>query len=82
MEVSGKLYAPAALPPEDSPRYSLDRRLAESQNRTGRCGGEKNVLAPADSFIPAHSDLQRNIIFVTDIIETFLEVKSQIPSCF
>jgi hypothetical protein len=45
MEVSGQLHAPAALPPEEMPRYQLDRRLGEPQSPSGRCGEEKS-LAP------------------------------------
>jgi hypothetical protein len=40
MEVSGQLYAPAALPPGKHPRYILDRRLDGSQSRSGHCGVE------------------------------------------
>jgi hypothetical protein len=42
MEVSVQLHAPAALPP----RYPLDRRLSGYQNRSGRCGEEKNLALP------------------------------------
>jgi hypothetical protein len=42
MEVSGKLHAPAALPPEKESRYPLDRRLGGPQSRSGRGGEEKN----------------------------------------
>jgi hypothetical protein len=38
MEVSGQIYAPAALP---SGREPLDRRLGGPQSRSGR-GGEEN----------------------------------------
>jgi len=31
MEVSGQLFAPAALPPGKEPRYPLDRRLGGPQ---------------------------------------------------
>jgi hypothetical protein len=33
MKVSGQLHAPAALPPEKEPRYSLDRRLGGPHSR-------------------------------------------------
>jgi hypothetical protein len=36
--VGGELHGPAALHPEKSPRYALDRRLGEPQSR---CGEEK-----------------------------------------
>jgi hypothetical protein len=36
MEVSGQLKAPAALPPGNSPRYPLTRRLGGHQGRSGR----------------------------------------------
>jgi hypothetical protein len=42
MEVSGQLRAPAALPQGKSPWYQLDRRLGESQSRSGRGGEEIN----------------------------------------
>jgi hypothetical protein len=42
MEVSGQFHAPAALPPEKSPWYPLDRRLGGPQSRSGRGGEEKN----------------------------------------
>jgi hypothetical protein len=29
-----------------SPRYPLDRRLGESQSRSGRCGEEKHLALP------------------------------------
>jgi hypothetical protein len=44
MEVSGKLQAPAALPPEKEPRYLLDRRLGGPQSQSGREGEEKKFL--------------------------------------
>jgi len=47
MEVSGQLYAPAALPRGDSP---LDRRLGGPQSRSGSGGEEKNPsIQPAES---------------------------------
>jgi hypothetical protein len=42
MEVSDELHATAVLPQQNSPWYSLDRRLDEPQNRSGRGGEEKN----------------------------------------
>jgi hypothetical protein len=42
MEVSDQLHPPAALPPEKSPWYPLDRRLSGLQSRTGPAGEEKN----------------------------------------
>jgi hypothetical protein len=42
MEVSGQLYAPAALPQGNSPSYPMDRRLGGAQSRYGRGGEEKN----------------------------------------
>jgi hypothetical protein len=42
MELSGKLHAPAALPPGKDPRYPLDRRPGGPQSRSGRGGKEKN----------------------------------------
>jgi hypothetical protein len=42
MEVGGQLHGPAALPPEKSPLYPLDRRIGGAQSRSGRGGEEKN----------------------------------------
>jgi hypothetical protein len=42
MEVSGRLHAPAALPPGKEPLVPLDRRLGGPQSRSGRGGEEKN----------------------------------------
>jgi hypothetical protein len=42
MEVSGRLHAPAALPPWKSQCYPFDKRLNEPQSRFGGCGEEKN----------------------------------------
>jgi hypothetical protein len=42
MEVSGKLHAPAALPPGKGHRYSLDRKLGGAHIRSERGGAEKN----------------------------------------
>jgi hypothetical protein len=39
--VSGQLHALAALPRGKRPRYPLDKRLGESQSRSGRCGKGK-----------------------------------------
>jgi hypothetical protein len=41
METSGQLHAPAALLPENSPQYPLDRRMGGAQSRSGR-GGWQN----------------------------------------
>jgi hypothetical protein len=41
LEVSGQLYAPAALPPGKSPRYPLNTRLGAPQSRSGRRGDDK-----------------------------------------
>jgi hypothetical protein len=42
MEVSGKLHAPATLPPGKEPVYTLDSRLGGLQSRSGRGGDGKN----------------------------------------
>jgi hypothetical protein len=44
MKVSGQLGAPAALPPEGSHWYPLDKGLGGPQNRSGRVGAEKYLL--------------------------------------
>jgi hypothetical protein len=46
MEVSGQLYAPAALPPGKIPRYPLDRRLGGPQSGYGRGSEEKYSQSP------------------------------------
>jgi hypothetical protein len=43
--VSGKLHAPAALPPGKSPRYPFYRRLGGPQSWSGRYG-EVNIFFP------------------------------------
>jgi len=40
-----ELHTSAALPPENEPRYPLDRRLGGSQSWSGRSGEEKKVPA-------------------------------------
>jgi len=42
MEVSGQLHAPDALSPKKEPTVSLDRKLPESQGRSGRGSEDKN----------------------------------------
>jgi hypothetical protein len=49
--VSGQFHAPATLPLEKSPRWPLDRRLVESQGRSGR-DGENKSLAPVGNRNP------------------------------
>jgi hypothetical protein len=52
----GQLHATVALPPGWSPRYPLDRKLFRAQNRSGRCGEEKNLALPViESGRPARS---------------------------
>jgi hypothetical protein len=51
MEVSGQLYAPAALPRGKSPRYPLHRRLGGAKSRYGRRGEEK-IPDPTDTRTP------------------------------
>jgi hypothetical protein len=46
MEISGHLHTPAALPQGKRPWYPLDRRLGESQSRSGRGVEEKNSQPP------------------------------------
>jgi hypothetical protein len=45
MEVSSQLHSPTALPLGGSARYPFYRRLDGPRNRSGRCGGEKNLLS-------------------------------------
>jgi hypothetical protein len=47
MELSGQIYATAALSPRKEPRYPLDGRLAGPHSRSGRSGEEKNSRPPA-----------------------------------
>jgi len=58
MEVSGQLHALAALPLAKSPKYPLDRRLAQPHSWSG-CGGKEktSLLNPCWEFnhrCPAH----------------------------
>jgi hypothetical protein len=50
LEVSGQLYAPAALPhrKEPPPRYALGRRLDGHQSWSGRFR-DVNILEPAET---------------------------------
>jgi hypothetical protein len=43
--VGGEWSASATLPPEKEPRYPLDKWLGGLQNRTRRCGEEKNLAS-------------------------------------
>jgi hypothetical protein len=52
MEVSGLLYAPAALPPENSPPVPLDCRLGGPQSRPERGGEEKKPCPSAENRTP------------------------------
>jgi hypothetical protein len=51
MEVSGQLYAPAALPQRNSAWYPLDSRLGGPQSRSGR-GGEEKHCQPLPGLEP------------------------------
>jgi len=46
MEVTGQLYAPAALPQGKNPRYPLHRRTGGPQSSSGRGAEEKNSQPP------------------------------------
>jgi len=46
MEVSGQLYATAALPQGKGSWYPLDRRLGGLQSHSGGGGEEKNSQLP------------------------------------
>jgi hypothetical protein len=52
MEMSGQLHAPAALLQGKSTRFPQNRRLGESQSRSGSYGEEEN-LALAGNQTPA-----------------------------
>jgi hypothetical protein len=52
MEVSGQIYALAALSEGKHPQYPLDRRLGGVQCQSERYGEEKN-LTPAGNQTPA-----------------------------
>jgi hypothetical protein len=45
MDETGQLHMPAALPPRKHPRYPLKRTLDKPQSRSGRFGGNKNLLS-------------------------------------
>jgi len=46
MEAGGQLYARAALPPRKKTQFPVDRRLCESQRRSGRGNEEKKKFNP------------------------------------
>jgi hypothetical protein len=54
-------------PRSKSPRYSLDRRVGEPQNRSGRCGEEK-YLAPAGNPTQAVQPVARRDTTDTGVI--------------
>jgi hypothetical protein len=54
-------------PRERVPRYSLDRRLGGSQNRSGRCGEEKH-LASSRNPTPAVQPVARRDATDTEVI--------------
>jgi len=79
MEVSGQLYAPAALPQRKRPFHSLDRSLVGPQSRFGRGGEQKNsqplpgleVIQPVAQRCTAElSRLLRNVLFYEEINTT------------
>jgi hypothetical protein len=49
MEVSGQLYAPAALPQGKSPWHLPDRRAGGTQSRSGRDGGRGKFPDPEEA---------------------------------
>jgi hypothetical protein len=53
MEETDQLHAPAALPRGKSLQYTLDRKLGELQNRSRRCGEEKNLYRESNLGRPA-----------------------------
>ena len=57
LEISDKIHTPAVLPTGKLVLYTLNRRLGESQSRSGNIGGGK-VLTPAGNqtaFGSAHA---------------------------
>jgi hypothetical protein len=58
MKVSCQLHASAALPPDRSLQYPLDRRLGGPKRRSARCGEEK-TLAPARIQTPTVQPVAR-----------------------
>jgi hypothetical protein len=53
LDRGSQAHVPAALAPEKSPWYTLDRRLGGPQNRSGRGGKEKNLMIdPARNWTP------------------------------
>jgi hypothetical protein len=80
MEVSGQLHVPAALPPEKSPWYPLDRRLSGPQSRSGRGGEEKNSqlppgIEPYNPDRPAHSPALDRLSYYGSLNNQWVAVK-------
>jgi hypothetical protein len=63
--MSGQLHAPAALPPEKSPRYPFYRRFGGPQNRSGRYGEVKIFTLPGLE-LPPHLVIQPVASHYTD----------------
>jgi hypothetical protein len=63
MEMSGQLYAPAALLPGKDPRYPLGRRLDGPQSRSGHGVEEKNIQLPQE--IEPRSEIHFKLIFLS-----------------
>jgi hypothetical protein len=56
MKVSGQFHDPAALSPEKSRQYPLNRRLRGPQSQCGRCGVEKYFLLEPWTSNSLHTD--------------------------
>jgi hypothetical protein len=54
MEVSDQLHARATLLPAKGPWYPMDRRMGESQSRSGR-GGEEKASQPLPGIEPYYT---------------------------
>jgi hypothetical protein len=86
MVVHGQLHAQIALSPEKIIWYLLDRRLSESQGRSGCCRVEKNLLPLSgielgrpDGRPFIVSSIQNRIQFIYDITFSCL-VSRTLPS--
>jgi hypothetical protein len=66
--MSGQLNAPANLPPGNSLRYLLERRLSGPQKQSERPGEEK-ILDPTGTRTPTPLVVQRVASRYTDLVK-------------
>jgi hypothetical protein len=81
LEVSGQLHAPAALPPEKSPRYPFYRRLGGPQSRSGRYGEGKilTIIISVFKLYDVWKAGTASLVYWLEFLATDPEVSGSIP---